>query len=268
MTPELPGRLALGIEYNGSQFNGWQAQKSPSVSTIQETLEAVLSEVADQPVALTCAGRTDTGVHATGQVVHFDCSHARPDSAWLRGANSLLPATIAVRWARQVDHEFHARFTATARRYRYVIYNHPLKPALLGGLVTHHHYALDAACMHEAGQALLGEQDFSAYRGAACQSGTPMRNVMSLKVSRQGDFVLLDIEANAFLLHMVRNIAGVLLEIGEGRQAPAWAGEVLASRDRTLGGVTAPPDGLYLVGVSYPASYGLPEGPVFPAFPG
>lgn len=263
-----PGRIALGIEYNGSCFNGWQAQKSPAVNTVQETLEGALSELAAHPVKVSCAGRTDTGVHATAQVVHFDCANARPDKAWLRGGNTLLPGAVAIRWVRRVSADFHARFAATGRRYRYVIYNHSEKSAILDSLVTHCHYPLDAGRMHEAAQALVGERDFTSYRGAACQSSTPMRNVREIRVSRQGDFVLLDIEANAFLLHMVRNIAGVLMDIGEGRQAVSWAGEVLAARDRTRGGVTAPPQGLYLVGVDYPAAHGLPVAPIMPAFPG
>ena len=266
MGSPLMGRVALCVEYNGSSFNGWQSQKSPESTTVQETLEQVLGEVADHAVSLTCAGRTDAGVHATGQVVHFDYRHERPESAWVRGGNSLLPPQVSIRWARQVSNEFHARFSASARRYRYVIYNHPVKPALLSALVTHFHYPLDAGMMHEAGQLLIGENDFSAFRGAACQSSTPMRNVMALSVARQDEFVIIDIKANAFLLHMVRNIAGVLMEIGEGRKPVAWAGEVLALRDRTLGGVTAVPDGLYLTNVTYPEVFGLPEMPAGPAF--
>lgn len=259
-------RVALGIEYNGSQFNGWQAQKSPDTKTVQQTLEKALSEVADHPVSLTCAGRTDAGVHATGQVVHFDYRHDRLETAWIRGGNSLLPPEVCIRWAKQVPVDFHARFSATARRYRYVIHNHAVKPAVLSGLVTHHYQPLDADRMHAAGQLLLGEQDFSAYRGAACQSSTPMRYVSEITVKRDRDMVTLDIQANAFLLHMVRNITGVLMEIGEGRKPVAWAGEVLAGRDRTLGGVTALPDGLYLVKVFYPEAFNLPEVDATPGF--
>jgi tRNA pseudouridine38-40 synthase len=252
-------RVALCIEYNGSCYNGWQAQKSPHVSTVQETLESALSEVANQKIKVTCAGRTDTGVHASAQIVHFDHSNSRSEDAWVRGGNSLLPGNVSIRWAKQVKEEFHARFSATARRYRYIICNNSVKPALLDGLVTPHHRKLDAEAMHAAGQQLLGENDFTAYRGASCQSSTPMREVKSLSVYRKDDFVILEIEANAFLLHMVRNIAGVLMEIGEGGKPAAWAGELLALRDRTLGGVTALPDGLYLVKVSYPAEFGLPQ---------
>jgi len=259
-------RVALGLEYNGTHFNGWQSQKSPDSITVQESLEKVLTEVADHSVSVICAGRTDSGVHATGQVVHFDCHNERPEDAWLRGANAMLPPSIAIRWARQAAPDFHARFSATARSYRYVIYNRQVKPAILSGQVTHHYHRLDSDAMHEAGQLLLGERDFTSYRGAACQSSTPMRHVMAVNVSRHGDFVLLDIQANAFLLHMVRNIAGVLMAIGEGEKPVAWAGEVLAAKDRTLAGVTAKPHGLYLVRVSYPEKFAIPvatQGPDF-----
>lgn len=261
-----PDRIALGIEYQGSSFNGWQAQKSPTAITVQETLESALSEVADHRVSLTCAGRTDAGVHATAQVVHFDTSAVRQGRAWTRGANSLLPSTVAICWSKSVNQDFHARFSATARKYRYVIYNKAVKPAILGHLVTHHFRTLNAERMREAAQLLLGENDFTSYRGAGCQSKTPMRNVSSLNVSRHRDFVIIEVEANAFLLHMVRNIVGVLLEIGEGIKPVSWAGEVLAGRDRKLGGVTALPDGLYLVKVTYPDEYDLPYSEPGPAF--
>jgi len=261
-----PVRIALGIEYNGSCFNGWQSQKSPNAVTVQETLEQVLSGIADHPVSLACAGRTDTGVHATAQVVHFETPHPRPEKAWLMGANSMLPDTVSIRWARQASDDFHARFSATARRYRYVIYNNPLKPAILNGLVTRHHFPLNADAMHEAAQALLGENDFSSYRVAACQSSTPMRFVEEIRVNRRKDFVCIDIQANAFLLHMVRNIAGVLIDIGEGRKPATWAGDLLDLRDRTQGGVTAPPHGLYLVSVRYPEEFLVPVDPVYPPF--
>ncbi|MDG2176202.1 MAG: tRNA pseudouridine(38-40) synthase TruA [Gammaproteobacteria bacterium] len=252
-------RVALCIEYNGSCFNGWQSQKSPHVNTVQESLEDALSEVANQKIKVHCAGRTDARVHASAQIVHFDHTNPRPEDAWVRGGNSILPGSVSIRWGKQVRSDFHARFSATARRYRYIIYNHSIKPALLHGLVTPYHRLLDAEAMHAAGQKLLGENDFSAFRGAACQSSTPMREVKSLSVYRKDDFVILEIEANAFLLHMVRNIAGVLMEIGEGSKPTAWAEELLMLKDRTLGGVTALPDGLYLVKVSYPAEFGLPQ---------
>jgi tRNA pseudouridine38-40 synthase len=265
-SPNTPGRIALGIEYDGSCFNGWQAQKSPTAVTVQETLEKVLSEVADHQVSLICAGRTDTGVHATAQVAHFDSLNLRPGRAWTRGANSMLPATIAIRWSKGMSNEFHARFSATARKYRYVIYNKPVKPAILSHLVSHHYRKLNAELMHKAAQQLLGKNDFSSFRGAGCQANTPIRNIVSLSVTRQRDFVIIEVEANAFLLHMVRNIAGVLLEIGEGEKPVDWAGEVLACRDRTQAGVTALPDGLYLVNVSYPEEFDLPDSDPGPAF--
>jgi len=266
LSHDTPGRIALGIEYDGSCFNGWQAQKSPTAVTVQETLEKVLSEVADHQVYLICAGRTDAGVHATAQVVHFDSLNFRLDRAWTRGANSMLPSTIAIRWSKEVSNEFHARFSATARKYRYVIYNKPVKPAILSNLVTHHFRKLDVNLMHQAAQQLLGKNDFTSFRGAGCQANTPIRNIVSLSVTRLRDFVIIEVEANAFLLHMVRNIVGVLFEIGEGIKPPDWAGEVLAYKDRKLAGVTALPDGLYLVNVSYPEEFDLPCSEPGPAF--
>jgi len=261
-------RAALCIEYNGSSFNGWQSQKSQDVATVQETLESALAKVANHPVKLTCAGRTDTGVHGIGQVVHFDFDNPRSEEAWVRGGNSHLPDTVSVRWARQVSQDFHARFSASARRYRYIIYNNAVRPALLSKLVTPHYIPLNEKAMHEAGQQLLGENDFTSFRGATCQSSTPMRNVQALSIKRQDDFVIMDIQANAFLLHMVRNIAGTLMEIGEGGKPVSWAGEVLAMKDRTQAGATAPPDGLYLAGVVYPDEFDLPESPEGPVILG
>jgi len=252
-------RIALCVEYNGAVFNGWQAQANPRVNTVQENLEQVLTRIACHPVRVSCAGRTDAGVHATGQIVHFESRNVRPLKAWVRGANSLLCRPIAVRWAHPVADDFHARFSALSRRYRYLIYNSDARAARLADLVTSHYPPLSAELMHEAGQFLLGEHDFSSYRGAACQSRTAMRRMMAIEVKRTGDYVSIEIEANAFLLHMVRNIVGVLLVIGEGRKPPGWAGEVLAVQDRTRAGITAPPQGLTLIRVRYPEHYGLPE---------
>lgn len=258
-------RIALGLEYDGRGFKGWQSQRTPGIATVQETLERALAEIADHEVKVACAGRTDTGVHATAQVVHFDTPSQRPLKAWVRGGNTLLPDTVAIRWARVVDEKFHARFAALSRRYRYVIHNLPVQSALLRDLVTTHPYPLEAEPMASAGRYLLGEHDFSAFRGAGCQSATPMRNLTRLDVWRKGDFILVDVQANAFLQHMVRNIIGVLLPIGEGRREPEWAREVLESRDRTLAGITAPPQGLHLVQVAYPEHFGLPlEEPAIP----
>ncbi len=252
-------RIALGVEYDGSAFKGWQAQLDPAQVTVQETLEQALSKIADQPVRVHCAGRTDAGVHAAGQVVHFETTSARPLKAWVQGANSLLPSRVAVRWAQPVPDDFHARFAATSRRYRYTLCNDTVRPALLANFMTVHQWPLAADVMHAAGQYLLGEQDFSAYRAQACQSRTPMRCVTELQVRRKGSLVVIDIEANAFLLHMVRNIMGVLLVIGEGKAPPEWARTVLEGRDRTQAADTAAPAGLSLLRVRYPARFGLPE---------
>lgn len=252
-------RIALGVEYDGSAFHGWQAQLDPALPTVQESLEAALGQVAAHPVKVHCAGRTDTGVHAAGQVVHFDTTSLRQLKAWVLGANTALKRGVSVRWAHVVTDDFHARFSAYSRRYRYTVCDEPIRPALLASFITGHQKRLDAAAMHAAGQYLLGERDFSAYRAASCQSKSPMRCVTELSVRRHGGLVVMDIEANAFLLHMVRNIMGVLLVIGEGRQAPRWAGELLEARDRTQAAKTAPPQGLSLVKVRYPERFGLPE---------
>lgn len=251
-------RIALCIEYDGSVFSGWQAQLNPALNTVQETLEQALSTIADQPVKVHCAGRTDTGVHATGQIVHFDTSSQRSLQAWVKGTNSRLPKQISVRWAQQVGQDFHARFAALSRRYRYIIANTPVRPAMLADFVTPYFYPLDAQAMHAAAQPLLGENDFTSYRAVACQSRTPMRNLMELKVMRKGDYVIIEVEANAFLLHMVRNLVGVLLAIGDGRKSPEWAREVLELRDRSCAGVTAPATGLCLTKVCYPERFNLP----------
>lgn len=257
-------RVALGLEYQGSAYAGWQAQRRPRLPTVQETLERALARVADHPVSTVCAGRTDAGVHASRQVVHFDTPAARPLRAWVMGANSLLPRDVAVQWAREVAPDFHARFSALYRRYRYLVLVRGQRSALLSAAVCHERRALDAVCMHEAAQCLLGEQDFSAFRGAGCQSRTPMRRVDRIAVARAGELLSIEIEANAFLLHMVRNIVGSLLEIGSGERPAGWLGEVLASRDRTLAGATAPAQGLYLVDVGYEARWELPPATAAP----
>jgi tRNA pseudouridine38-40 synthase len=251
-------RIALGIEYDGAAFHGWQRQSAPVLHTVQAAVEAALSQVADHPVSVVCAGRTDTGVHATGQVVHFDAQTDRGAKAWIRGTNSLLPPAARVLWAQAVSDDFHARFSALNRRYRYLIQESPVEPAILARQITHVREKLDAEHMHAAAQHLLGERDFSAFRAAGCQSKTPWREVQHLRVTRIGGYVVIDIQANAFLQHMVRNITGVLLEIGAGRKPPGWSAEILASRNRTLAAVTAKPYGLYLVQVQYPPQFGLP----------
>lgn len=251
-------RIALGIEYDGAGFRGWQSQE-PGVRTVQGCLEAALSQIAAHAVGVICAGRTDAGVHGLGQVVHFDTSARRAGTAWILGSNALLPADVSVRWMCEVPGHFHARFSAVARRYRYVILNRRQRSALAHGRATPYHRPLDAERMHAAGQALLGEHDFSAYRAAGCQATHPRRALYALAVERRGDYVVLEVEANAFLHHMVRNIAGVLLAIGAGERPADWAGQVLAGRDRRAGGVTAPPDGLYFLHVQYPQGFVLPQ---------
>lgn len=259
-------RIALGVEYAGARYCGWQTQLNPARRSVQETLEHALSRVADCPVTTVCAGRTDAGVSASGQVVHFDCPNSRPPAAWVKGVNSHLPDDICVRWSASVAGDFHARFSATARRYRYFIYNSPVRSAVGSGAFTWHSWPLDAERMHEDAQHLIGELDFSSFRAAGCQSRTPMRNVHAISVERRGELVVIDVTANAFLHHMVRNIAGVLMAVGAGRQSPGWTLDVLAARDRRVAGMTAPPNGLYLVDVSYPEHFGLPRGEPGPLF--
>lgn len=257
-------KIALGIEYDGSRYYGWQRQHH--VSSIQGTLEPVLSRIANHPVTVFCAGRTDAGVHATGQVVHFETDSDRGDAAWTLGVNAQLPSTIAVRWMTSVDPAFHARFSALARRYRYIIYNHRLRPAILGSGLLHFPFPLDEKRMHRAAQYLLGENDFSAFRAAQCQSKTPWREIQQIRVERIGRYVLVDVQANAFVHHMVRNIVGSLLEVGCGQQSETWIHALLDGRDRTLAAATAKPNGLYLVDVVYPATYPLPKLPLGPLF--
>jgi tRNA pseudouridine38-40 synthase len=264
-TPVLH-RIALGVEYDGAAFHGWQQQGSPILPTVQARLEVALTQIAGHPVKLICAGRTDTGVHGTGQVVHFDCAVDRGEKAWRRGGNSLLPPSLRISWAKRMPVDFHARFSALSRRYLYVIYDNPVEPALLARHLAHTRETLDIDAMHAAGQFILGEQDFSSFRAAGCQSRTPFRHVMHLLVKRHHRFIVIDIEANAFLQHMVRNIAGTLMEIGAGRQQPQWASEVLLARDRKVAARTASPAGLYLVSVRYPVEFDIPEVPIGPAF--
>ena len=249
-------RIALGIEYNGCGFYGWQAQ--PGLSTIQGALQTALTHVANEPIYLFCAGRTDANVHATGQVVHFDTHAKRHIDAWIWGVNSYLPPSIVVRWAKSVDYHFHARFTAIARRYRYIIFNSPIRSSILHGRVCWHYYPLDIALMQKAAQYLIGEQDFSSFRSSQCNSKSPMRNVMSCHLQRDGDIIIIEIEANAFLHHMVRNIVGTLLKIGAGLKDVNWMQTVIQAKSRRVAAETAPAEGLYLVHVSYPDPYHFP----------
>lgn len=257
-------KLALGIEYDGSLYSGWQRQ--PEVLSIQACLERALSTVAAEPVVVHCAGRTDAGVHATGQVIHFDTCARRPDSAWTLGVNANLPTDIAVRWVMWVPDDFHARFSAIARRYRYIIYNHRLRPAILVRGLTHYYHQLDTSAMARAGQCLLGENDFTSFRALQCQSRTPWRNVHHLHVTRHGQYVVVDIKASAFIHHMVRNIVGSLLEVGCGSQPESWIAKLLSCRDRTQAGATAQAEGLYLVAVEYLPRFALPVLPLGPLF--
>lgn len=249
-------RLALGLEYDGRAFCGWQTQ--PGGRAVQDHLEAALAAVHGAPVQTITAGRTDAGVHALGQVVHFDAVHPRPESAWVRGVNAHLPAGVAVLWARAVDPAFNARSTALARHYRYVLLNHAVRPALLAGRVGWLHGPLDLEGMARGAAALVGEHDFSAFRSAECQAKTPVRRMYAASVTRRDRFILFDFHANAFLHHQVRNMVGALAWVGLRRRGPEWVAQVLASRDRRLGAATFPPDGLYLTRVEYAEHWGLP----------
>ncbi len=257
-------RLALGIEYDGSDFAGWQSQ--PGQRTIQGAVEHALTTVAAHPVQVSCAGRTDAGVHASGQIIHFDTSARRSERSWIFGANANLPKEVVVLWAKEVPDSFHARFSALRRRYRYVIFNRPVRPTFLAKRTAWEYRPLDETRMADAARFLVGEHDFNAYRATGCQARSSVRRVHFLNVSRRDEFVYVDIEANGFLHHMVRNIAGVLMAIGAGKHPPEWAREVLESRERRLGGVTASPHGLYLVQVTYPERFGLPGGCSFLPF--
>jgi tRNA pseudouridine38-40 synthase len=249
-------RIALGIEYDGTSYNGWQRQKNGI--GVQQRLEDALAVVANETVEVVCAGRTDTGVHASGQVVHFDSSADRSERGWLLGVNTNLPPDISVSWVQPVSDDFHARFSATGRSYRYVILNRLQRSALHRHRAWWVHQPLDERRMHKAAQSLLGEHDFSAFRAAGCQAHSAMRELRSISVVRCDDWITVDVSANAFLMHMVRNITGTLAAIGQGEQPVDWIREVLESRDRTLGGITAPPHGLTLVAVDYPEEFGIP----------
>jgi tRNA pseudouridine38-40 synthase len=252
-------RVAMGVEYDGSSFHGWQVQDN--ADSVQARLEAALSRVANHPVRVHCAGRTDAGVHGTGQVIHFDTGSVRTSRNWILGTNVNLPAQVNVNWAVEVAGDFHARFSARSRRYRYLILNRSTRSSLWRDRAVWIHRPLDEARMQAAGDHLLGRHDFSSYRALGCQAKSPVRTLQRLEIRREVDRITIDVEADGFLHHMVRNIAGVLIAIGEGARAVDWAREVLEYRDRTLGGVTAPPQGLYLVGVGYPPEFGLPDNP-------
>lgn len=249
-------RIALGVEYAGDAFEGWQSQKHGR--TVQDHLERAIAAIAGHTVRLHCAGRTDAGVHATAQVIHFDTPAERRDESWVRGVNSLLPPDVAVRWATAVDDTFHARYVAEARRYRYILLNARVRPALLARRVGWFHVDLDAAVMADAAARLVGWHDFSAFRAAGCQAKTPVRLMHSAQVRREGAYLLFDFHANGFLHHMVRNLVGALVQVGKGMQSSQWLAELLDQRDRRLAAPTFPPHGLYLCGVDYADRWPLP----------
>lgn len=248
-------RIAMGVEYEGTAYQGFQVQ--PGGQTVAGCLNAAISAVANEPVACICAGRTDAGVHARGQVIHIDTQAIRSEYGWLMGINSHLPDDIAIQWVRFVPDDFHARFEATARRYHYHILNTPMRPGLDNRFVAWHRKPLDVEKMQQAAHYLVGMHDFSAFRGQDCQAKNPVKTVEYCRIRREGDHIHLDIKANAFLYHMVRNIVGTLFKIGEGRQPPEWVLTLLEGRNRALSGQTAPAKGLTLVEITYPQVYNI-----------
>lgn len=250
-------RIALGLEYDGRPFCGWQSQKGGGA--VQDALEAALAAIAGAPVRVVAAGRTDAGVHAAMQVVHFDTDAERPRSAWVRGANALLPDAAAILWAQEVSADFHARFSARERSYRYLLLNRPVRPAIAAGRVGWFHLPLDVGRMREAAALLVGEHDFSAFRAAECQAKTAVRSVTRLTIERHGDLLVFDVWANAFLHHMVRNLVGSLVYVGKGKHPPSWIRDVLESRSRRLAAPTFAADGLYLSSVRYAPPHALPS---------
>ncbi|MDR0233244.1 MAG: tRNA pseudouridine(38-40) synthase TruA [Zoogloeaceae bacterium] len=249
-------RIALGLEYDGRSFHGWQRQKG--VSSVQMALEEALFQIAGHPVHVVCAGRTDAGVHASGQVVHFDTSADRPETAWVRGVNRFLPMAVSVHWSREVPEDFHARYAAKSRRYRYLLLNRGARSGLWAGRAGWFHRPLCLEAMRRAAEFLVGEHDFSAFRAAECQAKNPVRNLTCAEIRQEGDFFFFDFEANAFLQHMVRNMVGSLVYAGKGAWMPEYLHELLMSRDRTLAAPTFPPDGLYFLGPSYDPALRLP----------
>jgi tRNA pseudouridine38-40 synthase len=252
-------RIALGVAYDGTTFAGWQSQASGN--TVQDRLEAALAAIAGESVRVTAAGRTDAGVHATGQVVHFDAPAMRPASAWVRGTNAHLPEAIAVQWACEIGDAFHARFAATARSYAYVLYNSAVRPSVFARRTGWFHLPLDVDAMRAAGERLLGEHDFSAFRSSECQAKSPVKTLERIAIVRRGDYVVFELTASAFLHHMVRNVVGSLVYVGKGAHGPEWLGELLAARERVRAAPTFGPEGLYLTGVRYPQAWSLPEFP-------
>jgi len=263
--PKHMQRVALAIEYKGSDFHGFQSQPN-GVKTVQQALEKALSFVANEPITLVCAGRTDAGVHATNQIIHFDTLAKRSPKAWVMGTRPHLPDTVSVKWAQDVRPQFHARFSALNRTYRYLISDAKTSSALLHDQITWSSRPLDEEKMREGAAHLVGRHDFTSFRATQCQAKSPIRQIHYLHIIRRGDLIVLEVQANAFLHHMVRNMAGVLMAVGAGDKPPTWVGEVLSAKDRSAGGVTARPFGLYLVSVDFPAEFNLPAvspGPLF-----
>jgi tRNA pseudouridine38-40 synthase len=251
-------RIALGVEYDGSCYHGWQSQ--PDMANVQDALQDALSTIACERISIIAAGRTDTGVHALEQVVHFETATVRQLTAWVRGCNALLPTGIAVLWAHEVSDEFHARFSAWSRSYQYVLFNRPSRLAVHAGKAGWFHAPLDVAAMQEAANHLLGEHDFSAFRASQCQAKSPIKTLAKLDIRQQGETIIFDLTANAFLHHMVRNIVGCLVYVGKGKYQPMWMKQILESRERKLAAPTFAPDGLYLRHIGYDPKWGLPQG--------
>jgi len=265
-------RIALGVQYNGADWLGYQIQ--PHGQTVQNKLEEAIEKFACVRIGTTCAGRTDAGVHALSQVVHFDTELTREPHAWVRGINAFLPDSIGVRWAQYLpdaptqEQEFHARFSARSRTYHYLLFNHPVRSPLLAGRAGFCHRPLDVERMREAVKPLIGTHDFTAFRASMCQAKTPVKEMYEIEIERHGEMILFTLRANAFLHHMVRNLVGALVYIGQGREDAAWLGQLLAGRDRTVAAPTFMPDGLYLAKIEYDDKWGLPyEAPrILPAF--
>lgn len=258
------GRVALGIEYMGAAYSGWQ--KQANADSVQAHIEKCLQSIIREPINVSCAGRTDAGVHATAQVVHFDSPVARPMKAYTRGMNTVLPKDIAITWARSVSSEFHARFSATSRRYRYVIYNNRLRSGVFNPGLTHVYLPLDINLMRESAKVLVGRHDFTSFRASHCQSKTATRTIHHLNLYQQQQYIIVDVKANAFLHHMVRNIVGALIDVGSGEESVGYIADVLALKDRTKASVTAKPNGLYLVEVEYDEHFGLGKTDLGPLF--
>ena len=257
-------KYAVCVEYDGTPYCGWQ--KLSHAPSVQQEVEKALSKVANHAVDIVCAGRTDSGVHGVGQIIHFESDAVRDEKAWLLGSNTNLPFSVGLRWIKAIDDDFHARFSALDRRYRYVILNRNIRPSLLHNRVAWHRHPLDVEKMQQAAKHLIGEYDFSSFRASGCQAHHARREIKSLSIQRDGDYIYIDICANAFLYHMVRNIVGSLFDVGNGIKPPEWFAELLSMEDRTQAGITAPACGLYFVSVSYPERFQIPENTCPPAF--